>query len=197
MGAGSSIPEKSGTRAVTTAGAPSAGILDEMLRRGTWSSTRIEFKGVPTDLTWLDPALLPYVGRIYAVSVVPLTSDGRVVMVRLGRGVEIPGGEVEAGDADLEETARREALEEACVVLGSLRLIQLVRHDRCGMEPRYVVIYAGEVTKMGPFVKDNESLGRLLVSRREYVTVFGAGSITDRNRLMVQAEEALHPELGR
>jgi cytochrome P450/ADP-ribose pyrophosphatase YjhB (NUDIX family) len=181
------MPDKSGSRSATA----SASIPYGMLQRGTWSSTRIEFKDEPTTLTWLDPALLPHVGRIYAVSVVPMTGDGRVVMAQLQRGVEIPGGKVEAEDADLEATARRETWEEACVMLGSLRLIQLIRFEQGEAEPRYVASYAGEVTNIAPFVKGNESLGRLLVSRRQYVAVFGFGSITDRRRLMIQASAAL------
>lgn len=144
------------------------------------------FKRVPVTMTWLAPDALDTVDDVYAAAVVPFTEDGDVVVARLRRGVEIPGGTVEPSDVTLEDTVRREAWEEARVVLGDLTLVHVVRMTpRQGGPARHVAVYAGMVTWMPPFVREAESLDRLVLTPRQFVadTTSFAGPSSRRDLL--------------
>ena len=155
------------------------------------------FKGVPVTWTPLSLAAMGQVKRlrskIMGVCVVPVTPDGRIVLTKLRRGVEIPGGGIEPDDRELADTARREAWEEARVELGRLELVQFIRVDRCDVKspPRYIVIFAGMVTRMPPFERTNESLGRILVTPADYITTPGSGTVEGRRQLVTHALTAL------
>lgn len=129
------------------------------------------FKKTPLNLTWLAPEAIDTVGEVFAATVVPFTPDGNVVVAQLRRGLELPGGTVELSDRNLAETVRREAWEEARIVLEELQLLYVVRMEhRYGLEPtRHVAVYAGMVAWMPPFVQDAESLGRFVLSPDEFV----------------------------
>ncbi|WP_177320282.1 NUDIX hydrolase [Lentzea waywayandensis] len=144
----------------------------------------------------MDPDLLSGVDprAIYGVGVVAFSGDDEIVMVRLNRGIEIPAGTVEAADTSLEHTARREAWEEACITLGQLHLVQLMRvewHD-LAKPAVYVPIYAGKVASMPPFAQRHETYGRIIVSCRQYVDVLGFGTRRDRERLIANAKSAVY-----
>jgi 8-oxo-dGTP pyrophosphatase MutT (NUDIX family) len=127
------------------------------------------------------------------VCVVPFTRDGRVVLARLNRGCEIPGGGMEDADADFVATARREAWEETRIGLGELSLVQFVRIRRRdkSCSPSYAVIYAGMVTWMPRFVRRHESYGRVLVDPHELPHAVGFGTLADRKRLVAAARAAM------
>ncbi|QUQ65523.1 NUDIX hydrolase [Kutzneria sp. CA-103260] len=153
----------------------------------------VRFKNREMTLTWLDPARLPDIERISAASVVPFTPAGDIVLAKLARGLEIPGGEVAESDPDVEATARREAWEEACVVLGALVPVQLIEVDCPGAPDllRHVVVYAGHVIRMPSFVRRHESSGRVVVSPDEYVERVRFGRPDDRRLLVAQAKAAV------
>ncbi|MBP2326442.1 8-oxo-dGTP diphosphatase [Kibdelosporangium banguiense] len=157
------------------------------------SSRDVRHKGVPMSLTWLNLACLPDVGTISSASVVPVTADGKIVLAKLARGLEIPGGDVIVSDPDIEAAARREAWEETCIRLGPLVLIQLVRVEQNTplAVVRHVVVYAGRVTSMPTFVQENESAGRVVVSPDEYIERVGFGHADDRRLLVTQAMAAV------
>ena len=75
------------------------------------------------------------------VNVVPVTSQGKVVVIRQYRhgtreiSLEIPGGVVDAGESH-EETARRELLEETGYAAGEIIPIGRVAANRREREPR-------------------------------------------------------------
>ena len=154
----------------------------------------VTFKQTPLNLTWLAPEHIDTVDEVFATMVVPFTPDGDVVAVWLRRGLELPGGTVEAYDRSLTETARREAWEEARIVLGDLTLLHIVRMEhRDGLGPtRCVAVYTGTVAWMPPFVREAESLGRLVLSPDEFVAkATGFGSTHARRDLIDSAWTAV------
>lgn len=158
------------------------------------ATTAVMFKKTPLDLTWLAPADLDTVGEVFAAMVVPFTPDGDVVVARLRRGLELPGGNVEPYDRDLPETVRREAWEEARIVLADLTLLHVVRMEhRHGQGPtRHVAVYTGMVAWLPPFVREAESLGRLVMSPDEFVSsATGFGSTQARRDLIDSAWTAV------
>jgi 8-oxo-dGTP diphosphatase len=157
----------------------------DRLRRRT-----VRYKGTAMTLTWLPPASLPGIECVTAASVVPFTGDGGVVLARLARGLEIPGGEVAASDPDPETAARREAWEEARIILGPLALIQLARVEYLSVV-QHIVVYTGWVASMPPFVQEHESSGRVVVSPDEYVERVRFGNAHDRRLLITQAMAAV------
>jgi len=149
--------------------------------------TDTEFKGRPVTLTWLDPAVAVPVS---AVSVVPFTGDGRVVLARLARGVELPGGTVEPADTSPEAAARREVWEEIRVTLGPLVRVQLIRMT-AGSRQTHVLVFAGRVTDLPEFVGAHESSGRLVTSCEDFVAHYGFGPAEHRRELIRLAREAV------
>jgi len=160
----------------------------------------VTFKKTPLNLTWLAPESIDTVGEVFAATVVPFTSDGDVVVARLRRGLELPGGTVEPTDRNLLATVRREAWEEARIVLEDLTLLHVVRMEhRDGLEPtRHVAVYTGMVAWLPPFVREAESLGRHVLSPDEFVE-HTTGFLTTRARrdLVDSAWTAVHcPRIG-
>jgi 8-oxo-dGTP diphosphatase len=155
----------------------------------------VMFKGMPVTFTWLPLSELSAVEKssILGVVVVPFTADDGIVMVELQRGLEIPGGKIEPTDFDLETTARREAWEEARIVLGQPELTLLVRVDWRDREapPGYIVVFAANVRSMAPFEQNHESMGRMVVSSADYIDMFGFGPVEMRERMVWEARKAL------
>jgi 8-oxo-dGTP diphosphatase len=75
---------------------------------------------------------LPAFEKITSVLVVPFTPDGLIVCALLPRGIDLPGGHVQINEQTCEETARREAMEEAGITLGKLQLLKVLQSDYFG-----------------------------------------------------------------
>lgn len=153
----------------------------------------LPLKDSPTIQTWLDPSVVPDPGSVSIVMTVPFTDDGHVVVVRLRRGVELPGGHVLPEDTDLEAAARRETWEEARITLGPLAVTQVIRIEYAAdpLRATHLVVYTGRVASMHPFVSAHESLGRLVVSCADFIARYGTGSSEDRRTLMDEARISL------
>ena len=72
--------------------------------------------------TWVEASQCVPFDEVTAVVVAPFTACGDIVAVVLARGVDIPGGHVQHRDLTVEDVARREAKEEAAILLGEVFL---------------------------------------------------------------------------
>src|SRR5262249_34290915 len=118
---------------------------------------------------------------------------GEIVVARLRRGVEIPGGHVLPEDGNLEGAARRGAWEEGRITLGPLVLAQGIRGDRLTGPPGppHVAVYPGRVLRMAPCDRGHESLARMVVSTEDFIDRYGTGTREDRRMLIDDAAAAL------
>lgn len=123
---------------------------------------------------------IPDIHRVTAVAVVPIDAgSGKVLVVQLkDRGLDIPGGHRQREDAGLEATARRECLEEACVELGDLRLLDVIESEHYGSTPdqlTYMVIYSAVINRTLPFSATPESLDREFVEPPAFLERYTGG----------------------
>lgn len=122
-----------------------------------------------------------------AVSVVPLLPDGQVVLVRQYRAtidqmvLEIPAGKRDVHDEPLEETARRELIEEVGLAAGRLDL--LVRfHNSIGFCDEESFVFLGtELSETEPDRQGIEEsyLEVVHVPLERTAAMIAAGEITD------------------
>lgn len=95
-----------------------------------------------------EPGFVPPFEQVTSVAVIPFTADGDMVATEDKRGKDLPGGHVAEGENSCEETAVREALEEAGVTLRDLRFLRAIESDLYGSEPEeltYMVIMTAVV----------------------------------------------------
>ena len=122
----------------------------------------------------------PDFALVTSVAVVPFVSKETIMVTRLQRGVDIPGGHTESYDADVVATAQRESIEEAAIELDdSLYLIGEISSDYKGPtaeDVTYMLITAGRVTKVNEFIPEFESLGRGEMSLDDFLAHYEAGS---------------------
>jgi 8-oxo-dGTP diphosphatase len=112
-------------------------------------------------------APLPAGASLYAVLVFAL-QEGRFVVADIpARGWCIPGGRPEPEET-LEQTARREAWEEAGAVLGPLRALgHFVLTDPTTHTQQIVPAYVAQVLRLEALPADSESRGVRLLSPEE------------------------------
>lgn len=95
----------------------------------------------------------PDFDKVTSVSTIAFLADGRLVLTEENRGPDVPGGHVQEGEEDAEETARREALEEAGITLGALTYLGAIQSDHYGTATEdltYMVMMTGLVEAEGP-----------------------------------------------
>lgn len=103
-------------------------------------------------LATANPGFMPDFEQVTSVSTVAFTADGRIIATEENRGPDVPGGHVQEGEETAEETARREALEEAGITLGALAYLGAIQSDHYGKEPEnltYMVMMTGIATAEG------------------------------------------------
>src|ERR1043166_6581527 len=88
--------------------------------------------GQQVNFVLLEPHLIPPFDTITSVAVVPFTPDGRIVAALLDRGVDLPGGHVQETERTIEETARREVMEEVGITLKDLFAVNIIQSDYYG-----------------------------------------------------------------
>lgn len=118
--------------------------------------------------------------------VVPLTIDGRLVLVRQYRhgsreaGLEVPGGLHDAADARPEEGAARELAEETGYGDGELVLLGELRPQPALLSNRACIYLAKNVQRLSePKLDAGEDIDVVLIDRCEVPARIGAGEITN------------------
>ena len=111
--------------------------------------------------------LLPVQMELLASLVFAISGNGFVVADIIGRGWCIPGGHLFPGETP-EDSARREAHEEAGIVLGDLHLLGhfVLRNSETGIN-QIVPTYVSEVTEFGVLPQGTESRGIRVMSFEE------------------------------
>lgn len=132
-------------------------------------------KGKKVNLVDIGNSFLPPFEKITSVLVVPFTADGLIVCALLPRGIDLPGGHTQKNEQNCEETARREAIEEAGITLGKLQLLTVLQSDYLGSETEqltYIVVMTGFVENILPYEGLHESLGRRIIRIDDFLTQY-------------------------
>ena len=138
---------------------------------------------------------IPERSQITSVSVVPFMPGGKIVAVNLQRGLDIPGGHVEANDGNLINTIQREAYEEACIRLTEpLTVVGIIESNYNPKCTTYMLIFTGQVSKMSDFDANFESTSREIVTTHVFLNRYSAGPKDMMSELLKRAE-AVAPEL--
>lgn len=143
------------------------------------SRHRVTLTPVPKDF-------IPPFEQVTSVGVIAFTREGKVAVTLQSRGFDIPGGHVQRGDRSLEETARREALEEARVTLGKVEYLGALRSNYYS-EPTYIVLMAAMVEQVLPFAPSPDHRLRLFLTPEQFASVYSAG---DRERMQAAVRQA-------
>lgn len=119
------------------------------------------------------------------VSIIPLTPDGEVVMVRQYRHgirevtLEVPGGLVGPGDTPL-EAARRELLEETGYEAGDIKLIGVAHPQPAVLNNRHLTFLATNVHQTTiAHLDEGEDIEVVLVPLTEVQRKIAEGKITN------------------
>jgi 8-oxo-dGTP diphosphatase len=126
--------------------------------------------GCETALRYHEPTKAFEPERVTSVLVVAFDDKGRILTVHNVRGVDIPGGHVEAIDRTHEDTARREVMEEAAVTLGPLVLSTVIESTSLGGRPEqltYMLVMTGYVERIGAFAPNHEIAERHFLTRQQ------------------------------
>src|ERR1051326_868788 len=110
--------------------------------------------GQQVNFVFLEPDTLPALEKITSVAVVPFTPEGRIVAAVLERGVDLPGGHMQETEQSIEETARREVMEEVGVTLKDLFVFKVIQSDYYGSAPddlTYMIALTAFVDEVQPF----------------------------------------------
>ncbi|HEY7355282.1 MAG TPA: NUDIX domain-containing protein [Ktedonobacterales bacterium] len=148
--------------------------------------------GQQVNFVLLEPDRVPPFEKITSVAVVPFTPEGRIVATVLDRGVDLPGGHVQETENTIEETARREALEEAGITLKDLFVVKVIQSDYYGSAPddlTYMITLTAFVDAFQPFIPNPESTGRLVLDIEDFLAQYTAGG-REWMRSMVMAAHA-------
>ncbi len=154
----------------------------------------------PVEITSLLSDALPPLETITAAFALAFQGDRFLLTDLVARGLDIPGGHVEAGETP-EEAMRREVYEETGAILGPARLLAYERRRILGPKPpgypfpypdSHLVYYVARVASLDEFVPDAEAKGPVLLPPEEARLVpwvrsnevlFEAALIAARSRL--------------
>lgn len=157
---------------------------------------KIDVKGKYYNLRLLGTDKIPDFAKITSVSAVIFDEADSILAVRLkNRGIDIPGGHTEPGDANAEETLRREVLEEASATIKGLTLIEVIESDYFGSNPdkaSYMLIYAARVDQLLPYDEsDNMASERVALTSDLFLAQYSAGDTELMEELVKKATLAL------
>ena len=125
--------------------------------------------------THLGNASLPPFSQVTSVAAIPFTKEGQLVVVNLHhRGLDLPGGHVEAYETTPEETMNREVMEEACMTVRAPILVDVVSSDYFQDRLSYMLFYAVYVDELKEFIPNDESSERLVIDRGDFLRQYTA-----------------------
>jgi 8-oxo-dGTP diphosphatase len=146
-------------------------------------------------LTCLGPAAEPAFEAVTSASVVAVADDGRLLLADLARGLDLPGGHVQRGDASAEDAVRREAWEEVRAELADLQLVEVIESDYFGPDDQtYMLIYTARVRRLHPWTGGHESAGRVLLPPDDFLTCYQGTRPALMRHLVATALAALPPQ---
>lgn len=141
---------------------------------------------------------VPKLDQVTSVAVIPFIQQDTIITTVLRRGLDIPGGHVEASDNGVADTARREAYEEARISLADpLYLIGIISSDYMGTTPElttYMLITVARVETVDDFISEFESTGREMITTTKFLEQYVAGSHTMMSEV-IQRAKSLNDEL--
>lgn len=130
---------------------------------------------------------------VTSASVTAFMPDGRLALALLDRGPDLPGGHVNTADRSIEDTVRREAMEEAGLTLGPLTLSCVIESDYFGQDKlTYMLNYAAWVEELTDVPNEFESSGRTILAVREFLDSYTGGDVAGMSRIVNAARAALN-----
>lgn len=132
-------------------------------------------KGKKVNFTYLPPHEVRDFAKVTSVCVIPFTDDGQMVATIIDRGIDFPGGHVQQGETTLQQTADREAMEEACITLHPIKVVSYIESDFYGTAPdqlTYMVVTTARVKEILPFKANEEALGREILPPEAFLEKF-------------------------
>ncbi|BAZ39097.1 NUDIX hydrolase [Calothrix sp. NIES-4101] len=137
--------------------------------------------------------------QITCVVVLPFTHDGNLVTVRLQRGLDIPGGHVQADETSIAQVAHRETWEEAAVTLDELYVTGIIESDYFGSQPEeltYIVVVSAFVREIQPFIPNEEALARLIIPVEEFLQEYRTTNQEMMKQMIDDAKACLRLDLN-
>jgi 8-oxo-dGTP diphosphatase len=126
----------------------------------------------PNELVLVETDVMPPLELCSSAYVLAFAGDD-LLMAELDRGVDIPGGHIDPGE-DAETAMRRETQEETGAIIGAASLLAVQKITVAGAKPdiyrypypiSYQLIYLSSDFRQGAFVKDEDSLGPVMIAR--------------------------------
>ncbi len=138
-----------------------------------------------------------------AVAIVPVTEEGKLVMVRQFRYpsgkilLEIPAGKIDKGETEPEKTARRELKEETGYTAQTLRYLGQLNPSVAYTEEVIHLYAATGLTPGEPEFDDDEDLEILEYDYREAYEMAASGKLVDAKTVaaIFMAKEQLNIQL--
>lgn len=125
--------------------------------------------------THLGNKMLPKFEQVTSVAAIPFTNDGRLVVVNLRhRGLDLPGGHVEAHESSPEDTMSREVMEEAYMTIRDSILVDVVESNYFEDRKSYMLLYAVYVDELKEFIPNDESSERVIISAEDFIQQYTA-----------------------
>lgn len=147
-----------------------------------------EIKGKTVTFRHLGAKTVPF-KQVTSVSVIPFAKNGEIVVVNLRhRGLDLPGGHVELGEKTPEETAKREVMEEACMTIRNLVLVETIQSDFFST-PSYMLLYGAYVDDLQEFIPSREASERLTVTPDMFIELYEAGNKVLMEQAILRAWE--------
>lgn len=122
---------------------------------------------------------LPPVSEIITACCVPITDNKKIIAVNvIGRGIDIPGGHIDAGETAL-DAVHRETYEEAFIRVYEPILVDVLEvtssDDSLGFNKKpYMLIYAAKVKEVDDFIVNSEVSERLILSPEAFTSAYFA-----------------------
>ncbi len=171
-------------------------LIDMEIKFNSYSYQEV-VKGKTVNFTLLEGLTLPEKAKITSVACIPYIKSEDIVVTKLERGYDIPGGHVENSDNTLLDALKRELSEEVGLIIGdSVKIIGVISSDYYGSSKEdisYMVITTTQnIIKLeDDFEPQLESLGREVMSDKNFLAYYKAGDKTLMNILVMRARHIL------